>query len=37
VLFVYGLLGWICGVTIQLTYPSWLSEGLSHLTTWILE
>lgn len=35
VLFFYGLLGWIYGVTIQLTHSSWLSEGLSHLTTWI--
>jgi len=35
VLFVYGLLGWIYGVTIQLTHPSWLPDGLSHLTPWI--
>jgi hypothetical protein len=35
VLFVYGLLGWIYGVTIQLTHPIWLPSGISHLTTWI--
>ena len=35
VLFVYGLLGWIFGVTIELTHPMWLPSGLSHLTTWI--
>jgi hypothetical protein len=35
VLFVYGLLGWIYGVTIQLTHPTWLPGGLSHLTAWI--
>lgn len=34
-LFLYGFLGWIYGVTIQLTHPSWLPGGLSHLTTWI--
>jgi hypothetical protein len=35
VLFLYGLLGWIYGVTIQLTYPNLLHEGLSHLSPWI--
>jgi hypothetical protein len=35
VLFLYGLLGWIYGVTIELTNPSWLALGLSHLTVWI--
>lgn len=34
-LFVYGLLGWIYGVLIQLFYPSWLNMGISHLTPWI--
>jgi hypothetical protein len=34
-LFLYGFLGWIYGVTIQLTHPSWLPGKLSHLTTWI--
>ena len=34
-LFIYGLLGWIYGVLIQLFYPDWLSYGLSHLTPWI--
>lgn len=35
VLFLYGLLGWIYGVVIQLTYPELLPYGLSHLTLWI--
>jgi hypothetical protein len=35
VLFLYGLLGWIYGVAIQLTYPELLPSGLSHLTVWI--
>lgn len=34
-LFLYGLLGWAYGVIIQLTHPSWLPGGLSHLTIWI--
>ncbi|MGC9346439.1 MAG: hypothetical protein ACP5ER_06605 [Candidatus Bathyarchaeales archaeon] len=34
-LFVYGLLGWIYGVLVQLFFPSWLCFGLSHLTPWI--
>lgn len=34
-LFVYGLLGWIYCVLVQLIYPSWLCYGLSHLTPWI--
>jgi hypothetical protein len=34
-LFLYGLLGWIYGVLVQLTHPYWLSLGLSHLTPWI--
>jgi hypothetical protein len=34
-LFLFGLLAWIYGVTIQLTYPEWLSSGLSHLMPWI--
>lgn len=35
VFFLYGFLGWIYGVTIQLTHPSWLPGELSYLTTWI--
>jgi len=31
-LFLYGLLGWIYGVIIQLTNPDWLPLPLSHLT-----
>jgi len=34
-LFLYGLLGWIYGVLVQITHPYWLPLGLSHLTTWI--
>jgi hypothetical protein len=33
--FLYGLLGWIYGVLIQLTHSSWLAGGLSHLMPWI--
>lgn len=35
VLFLYGLLGWIYGVLVQLTHPEWLPLPLSHLTLWI--
>ncbi len=31
-LFLYGLLGWIYGVLVQLTHPEWLPLPLSHLT-----
>lgn len=34
-LFLYGLLGWIYGVLVQITRPEWLPTGLSHLTLWI--
>jgi hypothetical protein len=34
-LFLYGLLGWIYGVLIQITNPDLLPTGLSHLTPWI--
>jgi asparagine N-glycosylation enzyme membrane subunit Stt3 len=34
-LFLYGLLGWMYGVLIQLFYPEWLTISLSHLTPWI--
>jgi hypothetical protein len=34
-LFLYGLLGWIYGVMIQLSNPGLLREGLSHLFPWI--
>jgi hypothetical protein len=34
-LFLYGLLGWIYGVLIQITHPDFLETSLSHLTTWI--
>jgi len=34
-LFVYGLLGWIYGVLIQVTHPDWLPGEISHLTVWL--
>jgi hypothetical protein len=34
-LFMFGLLGWIYGVLIQLVHPEWMTLGLSHLVTWI--
>ena len=34
-LFLYGFLGWIYGVLVQLTHPHWLSLELSHLTPWL--
>ncbi|MGA3192928.1 MAG: hypothetical protein ABSD73_10525 [Candidatus Bathyarchaeia archaeon] len=34
-LFLYGLLGWIYGVLVDITHPDWLPLALSHLTTWI--
>jgi hypothetical protein len=34
-LFLYGFLGWVYGVLIQLTYPELLTVQLSHLTPWI--
>ena len=32
---MFGLLGWIYGVLIQLVHPEWMTLGLSHLVTWI--
>jgi hypothetical protein len=34
-LFLYGLLGWIYGVLIQITHPEFLETALSHLIPWI--
>ena len=34
-LFLYGLLGWVYGVLIEITHPYWLPLALSHLITWI--
>jgi len=34
-LFLYGLLGWIYGVLIQVTNEDLLKTGLSHLIPWI--
>jgi len=34
-LFLYGLLGWIYGVLVQLTHPEWLPLPLSHLSLWL--
>lgn len=30
-LFVFGLLAWLDGIIIQLTYPQWLPLPVSHL------
>jgi hypothetical protein len=35
VLFFYGLLAWVYGVTVQVTHPEWLTLPLSHLTLWL--
>ena len=34
-LFLYGFLGWLYGILIQLIHPEWLTLGLSHLIPWI--
>jgi hypothetical protein len=34
-LFLYGLLGWLYGVLVQITHPEFLDTTLSHLTHWI--
>lgn len=34
-LFLYGLLGWVYGILVQLIHPEWLPLGLSHLIPWI--
>jgi hypothetical protein len=34
-LFLFGFLGWIYGVLVQLIHPEWLPLGLSHLVPWI--
>jgi hypothetical protein len=34
-LFLYGLLGWIYGVLVQLIDPDLLASPLSHLVAWI--
>jgi hypothetical protein len=34
-LFLFGLLGWVYGVLVQLIHPEWLPLGLSHLMPWI--
>lgn len=33
--FLYGFLGWVYGVLVQLLHPEWLPLGLSHLVPWI--
>ena len=33
--FLFGLLGWVYGVLIQLVHPEWVPLGLSHLAPWI--
>jgi hypothetical protein len=32
-LFVFGLLAWLYGITIQITHPEWLTLPISHLIT----
>jgi hypothetical protein len=34
-LFLFGFLGWMYGVVVQVNYPDWMSAGLSHLVPWI--
>ena len=34
-LFLFGMLGWVYGVLVQLIHPDWLPLGLSHLVPWI--
>jgi hypothetical protein len=33
--FVFGFLGWMYGVLVQLIHPEWLTVQLSHLAPWI--
>ena len=33
--FIYGLLGWIYGVLLQLIHPCLIESPLSHLTPWL--
>jgi hypothetical protein len=33
--FVFGFLGWMYGVLVQLIHPEWLTIQLSHLAPWI--
>jgi hypothetical protein len=33
--FVFGFLGWMYGVLVQMIHPEWLTIKLSHLTPWI--
>jgi hypothetical protein len=30
-LFVFGMLAWLYGITIQITHPDWLTLPLSHI------
>jgi hypothetical protein len=30
-LFVFGMLAWLYGITIQITHPEWLTLPLSHI------
>lgn len=34
-LFLFGFLGWVYGILVQLTHPEWLPLGLSYLIPWI--
>jgi hypothetical protein len=33
--FLFGFLGWVYGILVQLIHPEWMFYGLSHLTPWI--
>ena len=34
--FLYGFLGWLYGVTTQITRPEWLPYPFSNLTLWLI-
>lgn len=35
VFFLFGLLAWLYGITVQFTHPEWLPLPISHLLPWI--
>jgi hypothetical protein len=34
-LFLFGLMAWLYGITIQITHPEWLTLSISHLLLWL--
>ena len=34
-LFLFGLMAWLYGITIQITHPEWLTLSISHLLFWL--